>query len=103
MADLEIGEIKIVTDDGTRYIACSGGFAKVAEDGVSVLAETAEAPEEIDVERARSAYKRARDRLNQEDLSDLNVERAEDALERARTRLDVAGVNIEEDEELSVG
>jgi F-type H+-transporting ATPase subunit epsilon len=98
MADLDIGEIKIVTADGTRYIACSGGFARVSENEVTVLAETAESPEDIDVERAKSAYRRARERLREEDLSDQDRRRARDGLERAKTRLEVADAEIEDED-----
>lgn len=100
MADLVIGEIKVVTENETRYIACSGGFARVVDNEATILAETAEVPEDIDVERARSAYQRARERLRDDDLSDQSIQRARDAMERAKTRLSVAGEEIEEETEL---
>lgn len=95
LAHLEIGEIKVDTGSGTRYIACSGGFARVVDNEIMVLAETAETPEQIDVERAKDAYRRAREFLDGDDHSEQDEQRYRDALERAKTRLDVAGVDLE--------
>ena len=55
---------------------------------VTLLAEVAEWPEEIDLERARKAEDRARERLNRKD-ADLDVARAELALKRALARQDI--------------
>lgn len=90
MAALDVGEIKVEQEDGTRFIACSGGYAEVEEGEVKVLAETAELPEQIDVERARSALKRAQNRLEERRENDVDAQRARDALRRAENRLQVA-------------
>lgn len=68
------------TDDDTILAAVHGGFLSVAEDRVTVLAETAERAEEIDVTRAEAALEQA-----------SNGEEDEDARRRAETRLRVAG------------
>lgn len=91
VAQLEIGEISLKTPGGTRYVACSGGFARVVDNVVTVLAETAELPEEIDIERAEAALERAKKRLKSTDLQSITADRAEDALRRAKNRLEVAG------------
>jgi len=65
------------------------GFAEVLPDKVTILAETAERPGEIDVERARKAKQRAEERLSSGDPN-VDVERCLDALHKAETRLDVA-------------
>jgi len=96
VAELVIGEIKLTTSNGTRYVACSGGFARVIDNEVTVLAETAEMPDEIDVERAKQAHERAKDRLRTSDSEEINKDRARNALQRAETRLHVAGVDMEE-------
>ena len=64
------------------------GFAEILGDKVTLLAELAEWPEEIDLERARKAEDRARERLNRKD-ADLDVARAELALKRALARQDI--------------
>jgi F-type H+-transporting ATPase subunit epsilon len=58
-------------------------------DKVTILAETAERADEIDVKRAQEARQRAEERLKS-GKTDVDFDRAEDALQRAETRLDVA-------------
>jgi len=65
------------------------GFADVLPDMVTILAEAAERPQEIDVERAQKSKDRAEERLKSNDPQ-VDYTRAEDALQRAETRLNVA-------------
>jgi len=73
------------------HLAIISGFAEVLGDRVTVLAETAERPEEIDVTRAEEAKKRAEQRLAAA-ASDPNVDwgRAAIALQRSLIRIQVA-------------
>jgi F-type H+-transporting ATPase subunit epsilon len=88
---LTTGEFKLVDERGrTRYFAVSGGFLEVNWEGVTVTADTAEAAEQIDVDRARAAETRARQRLVAGD-SDVDHARAAAALQRALNRLRVVG------------
>ncbi len=73
----------------THFFAINWGYAEVDPRHVIVLAEGAERAEEIDVERARAALERARERLTRGG-PDLDVARAEAAAARATTRLEVA-------------
>lgn len=66
----------------------SGGFAEVLADRVIIMAQTLERPEEIDVQRARSARERAEKQLASRDVVD--VEQAMGALLRATSRMRVA-------------
>lgn len=75
---------------GKRRVAVSGGFVEVADNRVTVLADTAELAEEIDVARALAAQQRAERRLRQYHEQVDHV-RAEMALQRALTRLRAAG------------
>ena len=68
------------------------GFAEVLPDKVTILAETAERPNEIDVERARKAKDRAEKLLSSGDPN-VDVERALAAQKKAETRLEVAQKN----------
>ena len=72
----------------------SGGFMEVTPEKITILADAAELPDDIDVERAKSAYKRAEDRLNKKNNEDIDVGRAEAALARAKARLLVKGVHM---------
>src|SRR6266550_1853358 len=64
-------------------------FGEVLPDKVTILAETAERPEEIDVKRAQEARQRAEE-LPKSGKTEVDYERAEDALKRADSRLQVA-------------
>ena len=72
-----------------RVMACSGGFVEVLGDRVTVLAETAEFGDEIDLGRAEAAAARARQRLAQQ--SGVDRARAEAALARALVRIRIVG------------
>jgi len=73
----------------THTLSVAWGFMEVLPDKVTILAEAAERPQEIDVERAQKAKGRAEQRLKSNDLQ-VDYTRAEDALQRADTRLNVA-------------
>ena len=74
---------------GTMHRAfVSGGFVEVTGDRVSVLARVAERAEDIDVERAAAARRRAEERIARPTM-DMDMERARIALLRAISRLDV--------------
>lgn len=90
ITELSVGEIIYRENSTEQRLAVAWGFAEVLPDKVTILAETAERPSEIDVERARKAKERAEQRLASGD-TDVDVERALDSLHRAETRLDVAG------------
>lgn len=90
LAALDVGEISYRIGSEEKYLACSGGFAEVLADSVSVLAETAEPAEEIDVERAEKARERAEGRLRA-DPAESEFKRAEVALKRAMSRIRVHG------------
>ncbi|MCI8465979.1 MAG: ATP synthase F1 subunit epsilon [Lachnospiraceae bacterium] len=72
-----------------KQAALHSGFVEVLKDRVTVLAEAAEWPQEIDVERAKQAKERAEARL-QDRSTDMDTLRAEMALRRAITRIKAA-------------
>jgi F-type H+-transporting ATPase subunit epsilon len=90
ITELAVGEISYRKDGQPRYLAVAWGFAEVLPTKVTILAEAAERPEEIDVPRAREAKQRAEERLKSQDPN-TNYERALDAWKRAEVRLGVAG------------
>ena len=89
ISELKPGEISYRQGRDVRKLAVSGGFLEVLPEQVTVLAETAERPEEIDVTRAQSAKDRAEKRLKSPN-PEVDVSRATIALERALIRLQVA-------------
>lgn len=89
ITELSVGEIIYRENSSEQRLAVAWGFAEVLPNQVTILAETAERPNEIDVDRARKAKQRAEQRLTSGD-TDVDVERALDALHRAEARIDVA-------------
>ncbi|MED4601478.1 F0F1 ATP synthase subunit epsilon [Paenibacillus validus] len=74
-----------------EILAVNGGFMEVRKDKVVILAESAELPGQIDVDRAKAAKERAEKRLKDAKQENLDFKRAELALQRAVNRLDVSG------------
>ena len=89
ITELAVGEVTFRAAAKQERLAVAWGFAEVLPDKVTILAETAERPSEIDVERARKAKERAEQRLTSGDPS-VDVERSLNALHKAETRLEVA-------------
>jgi F-type H+-transporting ATPase subunit epsilon len=89
ITELAVGEITYKSAGTTKHISVAWGFAEVLPTRVTILAETAEKPEEIDVARAQQAKQRAEQELAS-GKTDLDYDAVQAALERAETRLDVA-------------
>ncbi len=89
VAPLQIGGVRMKKDGKTEQVAVNGGFLEVRPDKVTILAQTAEAAEQIDLTRAEEARKRAEQRL-QSKQDDVDFRRAELALQRAINRINVA-------------
>jgi F-type H+-transporting ATPase subunit epsilon len=89
ITELAVGTITYRVSGATQTLAVAWGFAEVLPEKVTILAEAAERPEEIDTARAQKAKDRAEERLKSND-PEVDYDRAEDALQRAETRLKVA-------------
>ena len=91
ITELGIGELSYHGLGGkvSTPLAIVRGFAEVLSDRVTVLAETAERAEEIDVQRAKDALARAEKRLASNDPN-IDWDRANIALQRALIRIQVA-------------
>ena len=90
MTILQAGELVVRRGGQEDTLAISGGFLEVRPDRVIVLADSAERAEEIDIERAEAARKRAEERLRDRKAVGLDELRASAALRRAIARLSVA-------------
>ncbi len=89
ITELAVGVITYRAHGETKNLSLAWGFAEVLPDKVTILAETAERPEDIDTARAERAKERAEQRLKSNDPQ-IDFARAGDALRRAETRLKVA-------------
>jgi F-type H+-transporting ATPase subunit epsilon len=84
------GELRYAAGLEKEVLAVSTGFAEVFKNRVSILVDAAEKASEIDVDRARRAVERARDRLSRDRSNkEIDFARAEIALRRALARLKV--------------
>lgn len=82
------GIMTIHKEGEIKKAAVHAGFAEILQDSVTILAEVAEWPEEIDINRANEARIRAERRLGgTSGEADINLLRAELALKRSLTRI----------------
>ena len=85
--NLDIGEVKVSSNNKENYFAISSGFAQISKNKVSLLVESIELKDEIDKERSNEALKRAQSRLKDKSMDRV---RANSALVRAKNRLKVS-------------
>jgi F-type H+-transporting ATPase subunit epsilon len=91
LTSLKIGELAYKNNGITEHMALNWGYFEIKDDRIIVLVETAEAPEAIDVERAKAALGRAEEALKKLNAEDKQFKIYEAALERALIRVQVAG------------
>ncbi len=89
MTMLQPGDLLIKKDDEEHYLAISGGFLEVRPDKVIILADACERAEEIDIERAEAARRRAEEILKTRP-PEIDTAAAEAALRRSLARIKVA-------------
>ena len=95
MTSLNTGAIHYRDENGKdQFVFVSGGFAEALPDKVTVLAQSAEKTEEIDLERAKDAMARAEKRLEDRSSVDIDFVRAKAALERSLVRIKLSGGQI---------
>lgn len=85
--------MRIKENSGETQLFISGGFMEVTPEKITILADAAENPDDIDVDRAKAAYQRASERLTKK-APEIDLDRAEAALARAKARLLVKGVHM---------
>ena len=93
LTSLRIGELSYVQGDETFHLALNWGYFEVSNDKVTILVETAERADEIDLDRARAALGRAEEALKRITREDKDFLVYEAALQRALIRMQVAAKN----------
>lgn len=88
ITELAVGEIAYRAEGRVKRVAVAWGFAEVLPNKVTILAETAEKAEEIDVSRAQAAKQKAEEQLRK--AGPEGNPDAQNALQRATTRIEVA-------------
>lgn len=90
LTTLKIGELTYRKGAETFHVAVNWGYVEVGDDKVTVLVETAELADQIDLERAKAALSRAETALKSLSQEDKEFALQEAALERAIIRIQVA-------------
>jgi F-type H+-transporting ATPase subunit epsilon len=91
LSSLQPGPLSYKRGGRPHLLAVGSGFAEVTENIMTVLADSAEFAEEIDVERARAALHTAEENLKTLAVTDPAFAEAEAAHRRAQIRLEIAG------------
>jgi len=86
---LKPGEIRVTKDGEDTYMVVSGGFLEVLGTKATILADTAENADEIDIDRAETALKRAQERVEAAP-ADMDLQRALASVSRSQARVTVA-------------
>ena len=94
LTSLKIGELSYKKDGAVYHLAVNWGYFEVENDSVTVLVETAERADEIDLSRAKAALGRAEEALKKLTPEDKNYRIMEAALERALIRMQVADKTV---------
>ncbi len=87
MSTFEIGIVTVKTGEKEEHFTTGGGTVEVLNNKILILADSMEKVEEIDIDRAERAKKRAEERLAMKNKAEVDVARAEAALKRAMNRL----------------
>ncbi len=85
---LKIGMLTYRKGSERAHFFVNWGYAEIGPDNVTIIADSAEKSEDIDVERARKAMQRAEERLKQ--IEKFDEGRARAALERSMMRVQIA-------------
>jgi F-type H+-transporting ATPase subunit epsilon len=93
LSSVDIGELSFTREGKRTRYAVNTGYAEVTASKVTVLVESAERSDMIDIERARRAKEQAEERMAKLPKEDADFEKNRLALARAITRISVAGKN----------
>ena len=90
IARLDFGQMEYTVGKNTHTLLCGSGLVEVSDETVTVLVKSAEAKDDIDIDRAKHAMARAKSRRDSKD-NEIDMTRAEAALHRALHRLKYVG------------
>jgi F-type H+-transporting ATPase subunit epsilon len=90
LTSLKIGELSYKQSGAIKFLAVANGYFEVVNDQVTVLVDSAEYAEEIDLERAKKAMAKSEEKLKVLAPDDTDYKGMEAALQRAMIRMQVA-------------
>ncbi len=88
LTTIKIGMLTYKKGSETGHFFVNWGYAEVGPDKVTILADSAEKSEDIDIERAKAQMERSEARLKKEE--EIDEARAKAAIERGLMRVQVA-------------
>lgn len=94
LTTLKVGVLTYKQGSATFQVAVNWGYVEVEDNVMTVLVETAEPADQIDLERAKAALGRAEEALKKLSGDDKNFKVMEAALERALIRVQVASKRL---------
>jgi len=89
LSSVKFGELNFTKDSKKQHYAINTGYAEVTAHKVTILVETAERADMIDVDRAKRAKEIATEKLAKMSKDDPDYDRIKDALDRAEIRLKI--------------
>ena len=90
LSSLKVGAVNYKDGSTLKHLALGGGYAEVGPEKVTILAETAEFAEDIDVERANKALAAAEELLKTLSMEDDGYDECILSIEKAQTRIETA-------------
>jgi F-type H+-transporting ATPase subunit epsilon len=93
LTSLKIGQIEYRQGSEKHYLSLAWGFAEILPEKVTILADVAERPEEIDVERAKARKAEIEQQLKQPG-PDFDFAKAQDSLQKAIVRIDIGMMRV---------
>ena len=87
VSKVKVSKMYIIQNGDKKCYAIGEGLLNISKEGVTLLLESIESKDDIDIDRAKDAKKRAEERLAT--LVNIDVERAQRALNRANNRISV--------------
>ena len=91
LSSLQPGRLLYKQRGQTHVLVVGGGFAEVSDNVMTVLADSAEAVSDINIERARVALQRAEENLKMLSPTDPTFAEVDTARRRAQARIEIAG------------
>jgi F-type H+-transporting ATPase subunit epsilon len=91
---LDIGEMVVHTEQGARRFVLEGGFAEILRTKVTILTESCQGVDELDIEHARSLKTKAEESIAELELLSKTEPIEEDALEHHRKQLKLAQTQL---------
>jgi F-type H+-transporting ATPase subunit epsilon len=90
LSSLKVGAVSYKDGSAVKHLALGGGYAEVGPEKVTILAETAEFAEDVDLERANKALATSEELLKTLSMEEDGYDECILSIEKAQTRIETA-------------